>query len=361
MKDLLLRSGERVPAIWQGCSHVNEAALKKQLEVWAKAIELGSNAFDTAELYGRGKSEEMIGNLTGLVGRDKLFISTKVSAENLSKPNMIRACENSLKRLRCDYIDLYHLHWSNPKVPLENSLEGLYFLLKQGKIRYIGISNFVVDQVKEFLTYFDISLAAIQMEYNLINRKCEKDLIPFCAENNILFQAYTPLDLGRINNSLLNHLSIHYKKTPSQIILNWMINYQNVCVLPKTSSLQHVEENCTSADFIMSTEDLKLIDEEFLFKSHMMSCSDIIPFSTGDDNLNTDIYKSKKEALENRFGLIPSPLSLSEELAVSKQLSKPVRIKIDGDNKLLIGGHVRYWAWVLAFGMDSLIECIIVK
>jgi len=358
---LTLWSGEKVPAVWQGCSHVSNALLEDQLKVWKRAIELGSNAFDTAELYGRGRSEEMIGKLIKEVGRNNIFISTKVSAENLSKDNMLKACDNSLRRLGSDCIDLYHLHWSNPKVSLEDSFEGLCALLVQGKIRYVGISNFTETQISDFLLNFDGVLAAIQMEYNIINRKCEEEIIPLCDQNFILFQAYTPLNFGRISNPLLDQLSLEYAKTPFQIILNWMVNYSGVCVLPKTTSLKHVEENCTSIDFVISPDDLRSIDKEFSYKSYMMKCFDITPFSTGDDNLNTDVYKSKEEAIENMLAFVPSPQSLSEELKVVKQLSKPIRIRIDGNRKLLVGGNVRYWAWVLAFGMDSEIECIIVK
>jgi hypothetical protein len=125
--------------------------------------------------------------------------------------------------------------------------------------------------------------------------------------------------------------------------------------------LQHIEDNCTSTDFDMSLEDLERIDSTFLYKSYWIKCSDITPFSTGDNNLNTDVYKSVADALENKFQLTPSPFALSEELKIIKQLSKPVRIRIEGDKKLLVGGNIRYWGWVLAFGMDSEIECIIIK
>jgi len=360
MKKIKLYNGEIIPVIWQGCAQINNVCTDEQLAVWKTAIELGSNCFDTAELYGRGKSEILIGKLLKKINRNDVFISTKVSPENCTFDKILDSCNNSLDRLKTDYIDLYHIHWTNPNVSLQEMANSMKLLYNKNKIRHIGICNFTLNQIKEFINYLEeIPLSAVQMEYNVTNRMCENGIIPFCQENNILFQAYTPLNSGKISNDLLKDLSKKYNKTTNQIILNWLTRNDNTCALPKTSNVEHLKENCSSTDFIIEPYDIELINVEFLYKVYKIKCSDITLLYTGVECSN-DIYTTIEDALENKFNCIPSPEDLSKEFKYIKELSRPVYIKIENDKKFLVSGNVRYWAWVIAFGFNEKIDCIII-
>lgn len=157
------------------------------------AIDLGINFFDTAELYGNGRSEEVLGKaLSGQ--REDLVIGTKVNSEHLSRPKLIRACEASLRRLRTDYIDLYHIHYANPEVPISETLETLEELQDKGKIRAIGVSNFGQQDLQELLTYGQVEVN--QLPYSLLWRASEYEIIPICRQKDIAITCYSPLAQG---------------------------------------------------------------------------------------------------------------------------------------------------------------------
>lgn len=165
------------------------------------AIDEGINFFDTAEIYAEGRSEEVLGK--ALSGRRKdVVISTKVSPEHLSRQRLIRACEASLRRLRTDYIDLYHIHYPNPKVPISETLETLEKLKDEGKIRAIGVSNFGRKNLQELLTYGQIEVN--QLPYNLLWRAIEYEILPFCRENEIGITCYSSLAQGLLTGKFFS-------------------------------------------------------------------------------------------------------------------------------------------------------------
>jgi len=158
------------------------------------ALDIGINFFDTAELYGNGYSEEVLGKALSSVQREDLIIGTKVNLEHLSRPKLVRACEASLRRLRTDYIDIYHIHFPNPEIPISETLEALEKLKDEGKIRIMGVSNFGRKDLQELLIHGRPEVD--QLPYNLLWRAIEYEILPFCVQNNIEITCYSPLNQG---------------------------------------------------------------------------------------------------------------------------------------------------------------------
>lgn len=317
-----------------------------------RVLNYGVNFIDTAEIYFDGYAEKLIGKAFKK-NRSKVFIATKFSPEHSSKKEVLKAAEASLKRLQTDYIDLYQIHWPNSEVPIEETLAALEILVKTGKVRHIGVCNFSLRQLKQIRKYSNVPIASLQTEYNLLERSIEKDLIPYCADNKITIIAYTPLNSGNIlkrekYSKLFSKLAKKYNKTPSQIILNFLISHPTVIAIPATANATHLEENARSAEFILEKKDIQLIAKTFTTTIINIDTSKI-RVATVD---NHDVYKTIEEALDNKLNFFPSPLMLSEDIQKGDFL-KPVRVrkikKKEGNFEYeLLGGRIRYWAWVIA-------------
>jgi diketogulonate reductase-like aldo/keto reductase len=238
-----------------------------------KAIELGYTHIDTAEMYGAGHSEELVGLAIKDFDRDSLFITTKVLPEHLRREDVIKAAEGSLKRLKTDYIDLYLIHIPNPEIPIKETMRAMDTLVGQQKIRFIGVSNFSVEQLKEAQDCTENKIANNQIEYNLQTRhsgmynvNIESEIIPYCQENDIIITAWAPFDRGRLlqeKNKLLEELREKYKKTISQIAINWLIYKKNIITIPKSSNTSHLKENLGALGWNLYEKDIKKLDEEF--------------------------------------------------------------------------------------------------
>lgn len=319
-------------------------------------IDLGLNFIDTGENYAEGICEEIVGkSIKGV--REKVILSSKFSPQHSSFNDLLNACDMSLKRLGTNYIDLYQFHWPNPRVPLSETLEALYRLIHQGKIKYIGLGNTSKEDLNIILkNYNNKKIVSIQVEYNLFERFVEKNgLLGFCNKNNISLIAYSPLDQGRFNylgekySNFIKNLCVKYGKTPAQIILNWLIARRSVVVIPKSKNINHLRENAISTDFKLSGEDIKQIDRVFR--------ADIVHVSVDQIKIDTRgergrrVYQSLDEAIENKMGYVPGPLELSESLKFLKE-PKPVRLLPIKHSKFrykLINGRIRYWAWRIAY------------
>ena len=227
-----------------------------------KAVELGANLVDTAEFYG---TEEIVAEaIKGL--RDQVIISTKVWPSHFRYKDVIKAAEGSLRRLKTDHIDLYQLHWPNPTIPISETMQAMELLVDAGKIRFIGVSNFSVHQLKKAHSSMKKHRITFnQVRYNLIDRQIENRLLPYCRANDILVVAYSPLGGG------LNYIRAHDKKdildaiankigkTCAQVVLNWCISKEKVVVIPKANSIGHVLENCGSAGWRLSEQQMELL------------------------------------------------------------------------------------------------------
>lgn len=233
-------------------------------------FELGMNLIDTAEMYGRGRSEEVVANAVA-AERERVFIATKVSGENLSYERVLRSCEASLKRLRTGYIDLYQVHWPNSSIPITETMKAMDHLVADGKVRNVGVSNFSVQQTREAKAGLSkAELVSNQVEYNLLDRSIEEDLLSFAERENITIIAYSPVARGQIPQGsrnrhwqALDKIASKYGKTRTQVALNWLIVKDPVVAIPKAVTLDHVRENAGAAGWKLSKEDQHELDEAF--------------------------------------------------------------------------------------------------
>ena len=222
---------------------------------------LGATHIDTAEAYG---TEEIVGKaIEGM--RDQVFLATKVWPDHLHYDDVIKACDGSLRRLGVKYVDLYMIHWPNPSVPIRDTMRAMEELVKQGKIRNIGVSNFSVEQLKSAQAALSIhEIVSNQVKYNLTSRSIEEDLIPFCRSEKITVVAYSPLKgkLSGREDDLLGELASKYGKTRSQVTLNFLTSKENIAAIPKAENADHVKENCGASGWRLSDDDLKKISEK---------------------------------------------------------------------------------------------------
>jgi diketogulonate reductase-like aldo/keto reductase len=265
MRYVMLPAGEKVPAMGQGTWHMGESAEQRKHEVDAlrAGLDLGLTLIDTAEMYGEGGAEEVVGE--AVKGRrDSVFIVSKVYPQNASRSGAIAACERSLKRLGTDRIDLYLLHWRG-SVPLSETVEAFERLRGDGKIRHWGVSNLDASDMEELARVPDGgACAADQVLYHLGERGIEHDLLPACAAAGIAVMAYSPLAQGAIlDNAGLAGISRKHGVAPSAVAIAWTMRHPNVISIPKTASLAHLRENAKAADLVLDAEDLAALDGGF--------------------------------------------------------------------------------------------------
>uniref|UniRef100_A0A7C4AKF9 Aldo/keto reductase n=1 Tax=Thermodesulfovibrio aggregans TaxID=86166 RepID=A0A7C4AKF9_9BACT len=260
----------KIPAVGMGTWGIGGGFIpdyskdKEAIKALRKGIELGMSLIDTAEMYGSGHSEEIVGEAIKTFPREKIFIVTKVLPENLRYSDLIKAAHRSLKRLKTDYIDLYLIHAPNPGIPIKESMQAMEKLVNDSIVRFIGVSNFNVYQMKQAKACLSIDIVVNQVEYSLIERKIERDILPYCIKNKITVMAYCPLGRGILpNNKFLKEIGIKYDKTAAQVALNWLIQKKGVVAIPKAIKIEHITENAESTDWRLSKEDILVIEEHF--------------------------------------------------------------------------------------------------
>ena len=244
------RTGTKISSIGMGTWRIGSfrSAEERQTQVNAlrRGIELGINLIDTAEMYSQGRSEEVVADATEGIRKD-VVIATKVSPDNLHHDDVIRACRASLKRLRTSYIDLYQVHWPNSKVPIKETMSAMEELVREGSVRFIGVSNFSVAEAAEARDALEKEeVASNQVEYSITNRHVEAEILPYCAREKMTLIAYSPLARGQISVSLPRVLLQKYGMTPAQAMLNWVTRNEAVVAIPKATSITHLEENASS-------------------------------------------------------------------------------------------------------------------
>lgn len=256
-------NGHPVPALGLGTWNIGDSKAGRDAEIAAlrRGIELGMTVIDTAEMYGNGRSESLVGEaIAGM--RDAVYLVSKVLPSNASEAGTIRACEASLKRLRVDALDLYLLHWRG-RHPLAETVSAFERLVEEGKIRAWGVSNFDVDDMEELLgTAGGRSCAANQVLYNPEHRGIEFDLLPWCIAHNVAVMAYSPLGQGGklLRSPALQSVAREHGVSPAQVALAWCLQ-QPVIAIPKTGSVKHAEENAAAADLALQEHNLAIIDE----------------------------------------------------------------------------------------------------
>lgn len=232
-----------------------------------RAMDAGVTHIDTAEIYAAGRSEELVGRAIEGYERKKLFIASKVHRTHCSYSSLIGSCKASLKRLGTEYLDLYMIHSFGEGVVLPETMRAMDFLVREGLIRNIGVSNFTKERLAEAQSLTGNKIAANQVHYNLIFREPERTgLLRFCQDNDVMLVAWRPVQKGALSSPgtpLLDRMCRRYGKTPSQVAINWLISQRNVVTLAKTSSEAHLKENLGSLGWSLSAEDIEALREGF--------------------------------------------------------------------------------------------------
>lgn len=260
-----LPSGEHVPVLGQGTWGWAQDPARRESEKRSLllGLDLGMTLVDTAEMYGQGASEELVGE-TLAARRDEAFLVTKVLPYNAGRMDTVNACERSLKRLRTDRIDLYLLHWRG-SVPLEETVTAFGELLRAGKIRHWGVSNFDPADLRELaeLPGGD-AIAANQVLYNPTRRGIEYDLLPVCQKRGLPIMAYSPVEQGRLlTEPVLEAVARRHQVTVAQVALAWVLGRTGVIAIPRAGRPEHVRDNHAALTLTLTEDDLTALDAAF--------------------------------------------------------------------------------------------------
>lgn len=265
MKFVTLPDGTKVPALGQGTWYMGESSSSANQEIAALkcGIEQGLTLIDTAEMYADGGSETVVGKAIKGV-RDDLFIVSKVLPYHASFDGTIHACNQSLRRLQTDYLDLYLLHWPG-STPIEETIDAMQSLIEQGKIKRWGVSNFDVDDLLDIESYVqNKQLITNQILYNLTRRGVEFDLLPWSRKYQLPTMAYSPIEQGRLlKHPKLQSFAQERNATAAQIALAWVLRNPDIIAIPKTSSTTHLLDNIKALDIQLSADDLRYLDSLF--------------------------------------------------------------------------------------------------
>jgi diketogulonate reductase-like aldo/keto reductase len=258
-------TGVQVPAIGQGTWHMGEqrAAARDEVAALRLGIELGLTHIDTAEMYADGGAERIVAE--AIAGqRDRVFLVSKVLPSNASHAGTIRACEQSLRRLRTDHLDVYLLHWWSGRHPIEDTMRAMGELIARGLIRFAGVSNLDVAQMRASQAALgQPRLACNQVLYHLKAREIERDVLPHCERTCAALVGYTPLEKGGFLRGAVADIARAHGRTPRQVALNFLTRRPALFTIPKASQAAHVRENAAALDFTLSAAELTAIDRAF--------------------------------------------------------------------------------------------------
>ncbi len=266
-------TGLDVPVIGMGTWMIegrSRDSEKRAIEALRLGLDLGMNHIDTAEMYGNGRAEELIAAALD-DQRKQVFLVSKVLPSNASYQGTLKACERSLKRLKTDFIDLYLLHWPSSQHPIEETMRAMEKLVDEGMIRFIGVSNFDVEQLREAQHALKkYRIACNQVLYHLAYRGIELDLLPYCAENGIAIVGYSPFGHGNFLSShsrggkVLAEIAKRHNRTIRQVALNFLTRDPNLFTIPKAGNPHHVRDNSGAVgDWKLTDEDIAAIDRTF--------------------------------------------------------------------------------------------------
>ena len=282
MKHKTLKCGFSMPVLgmgtWQMGGRMERDSRNDdagQIQALKTGLDLGFNLIDTAESYADGKAEELVGEAIRGYDRGKLFLTSKVWKTHVAYDDVLRAAENSLKRLGTDYLDLYLYHQVNNEVPLKETMRAFDRLVSEKLVRHIGVSNFALERFKRAQACAEHKIVVNQIHYSLSVREPESELLPWLQENDVMIQAWRPLR-GVPDCALLNELCAKYGKTKSQIALNLLIMQKNIVTITASSSARHIQDNLDAAAFEMAPSDVELLTRDFPEKKFI---SDAVPLS----------------------------------------------------------------------------------
>ena len=228
------------------------------------ALELGYTHFDTAEAYAAGHTEELLGQAIreSGVAREDLFITSKVSPEHLRYRDVLRACENSLRRLGMEYLDLYLIHWPMEGMDLPDAFRALNELVRNGRVRHLGVSNFDLPLLQQAVSLAETPLLTDQVPYHLANHSyAENGVLDYCQQNDILLTAYSPVKrLNARSTQAVQEVAKARSATPAQIALAWVTTQPRVITIPKAANPQHQTENLAAGDIELTAGEMEQLN-----------------------------------------------------------------------------------------------------
>jgi len=255
------RTDEKISAIGLGTWAIRN--YNRAYRVFVHAIRHGINHVDTAEIYDRGRAEEFVGRVARAIGRENLFITTKMDPRHLtSRDRVLKAGRRALSRLSLDCVDLYLIHWPNPSISIEEQVRNFEVLVEEGVARYIGVSNFGLEDLEKALhSTRKYEIVVDQVHYSILHKTPEQDLLRYAISNGVTIQAYTPLEHGRVaQHPIAKRIARKYGKTATQVALNYLISRPRVVAIPKTESIEHLTEILGSMGWRLSEEDIEALE-----------------------------------------------------------------------------------------------------
>jgi diketogulonate reductase-like aldo/keto reductase len=268
-------TNEAVPIIGQGTWMIEGSAENESraIETLRLGLDLGMTHIDTAEMYGNGRAEELVAQ--AIAGRrDQIFLASKVLPQNAGYDGVLKACERSLRRLHTTWLDLYMLHWPGSH-PIRETMRAMEQLVADGRVRYIGVSNFDVAELQAAEAALTREhLACNQVLYNLADRGIERRLLPYCAAREIAVVAYSPFGHGRFpgprtpGGRVLAEIAAKHNRTPRQVVLNLLTRHPSVFTIPKTARPDRVRENAGGTGWDLTRGDIAAIDRAFSAPTH---------------------------------------------------------------------------------------------
>lgn len=260
----LSNTGVRLPVLGLGTWQYQGG-----VECLRAGVDLGAKFIDTAESYG---SEEVVGRAIQGIRKD-IFLASKVSPRHFRYADLIKAANESLRRLGTDYLDLYQLHWPNYTVPFAETFAAMEGLIDQGKIRFIGVSNFMLGDLKKAQRAVSkYKIVSNQVRFNLIDRTIEDGVLPYCQKSGVTVIAHSPLATGLSNiramdpEGVLDKIAVSRSRTVAQVALNWCLSNKGVVTIPKASSISHLKENSEAAGFQLTPGELRLLSAKIHFR-----------------------------------------------------------------------------------------------
>jgi len=249
--------------------HADSSGDSQAIEALRLGLDLGMTLVDTAEMYGAGHSEEVVSRALE-DWRNPVFVASKVSPSHFGYDDLLRSARKSLYRLRVKRMDLYQLHWPNSRIPIVETMKAMEKLVRDGMVRYIGVSNFSVAQMKEAQAALSREeIVSNQVEYSLVDRRVEEEILPYCQGGKLTLIAYSPLGQGRIARGrggpfkIVDEIAARLGKSRSQVALNWLLQHESVVVIPKAGDKKHVIENAGLSGWRLSPNDFQEIDRAF--------------------------------------------------------------------------------------------------
>jgi len=267
MRTVSLYDGTQLPVMglgtWAmgGRSRPDPSQDARALQAMRAALEIGYTHIDTAEMYANGHTEELVGQAIRGVDRSKLFLTTKVRPPNLSYRRTRESIDGSLRRLGVDTIDLFLIHWRDA-TPLAETFRALNEAVQAGKIRYLGVSNFELDEMKEAQELSETPIVTNQVPHSLTTRSyVQNGVIPYCQANNIVVTAYSPVEEGQLRvQSVLAEIAEAHGATPYQIALAWLVQQPWVITIPMSHNPTHLQQNWDAAEITLAPEDMARLE-----------------------------------------------------------------------------------------------------